>query len=158
MKRRPKSIEQVLNETWPNSQFSAAQKKADYNSQIERELALCLPKEWQDKVIVQKYQNGILHLGLTSAGLKMRFNAIRLDLLSHLRQSIPDLVSISDSIVVTTSSPISNHSKSSSAESAHQKHHSLSDNSAQTLLKTAEQLPDNLKQALQGLVKASRKH
>ncbi|WP_111976807.1 hypothetical protein [Algibacillus agarilyticus] len=156
MKSRPKSFTQVVNETWPDKQINAA-KADDYISLIQQELAVYLPLEWQNKINAKKYQNGILYIELISAAYKMRFNAVRLDLLSHLRKKIPDLVSINEQI-----NPNKNLAPAQIKVSAQRNNNktelknNLSAKAQTSILDAAKNLPDNLRFALERLAKSKK--
>ncbi|NTS76580.1 hypothetical protein HR060_06825 [Catenovulum sp. SM1970] len=154
MKKRPKSLQQVFDQ----SKFAQPKydQKADYNSQLQHELANYLPPEWQGQIFVKSYSDGILELAIANAALKMRFNAFRLDLLSHLRTQIPELISIRDKVDPKAGShqqsPNLNQVKIEQSVNARP----LSEKSKSLISQSMQTMPDELQQALARLVKISK--
>jgi hypothetical protein len=145
MKKRPKTFGQVFNETWPNKAKSKQGQSYKYISRMQDQLAVYLPETWQNKIKIEKYQNGTLFVSLPSAAYKMRFNSIRLDILSHLRQSQPDLISIQEQ-VKPVQAAVTIEEKIKQKPTPVASH--LSAQAKETLLNTASNLPENLQKAI----------
>ncbi|MER2491899.1 hypothetical protein [Catenovulum sediminis] len=152
MRPRPKNVQQILSEKWPERQTSS-QIKPEYTSEIEKELALCLPSNLQNVVKVVKFDKGMLQLSLPNASYQMQFVAIRSELLSKLRQKQPQLISLK--CIVDPTQPVARATITSSlatSKSAAKPSRTLSQKSKHDLAAILPDLPEEVKKALKHLI------
>lgn len=148
MKNKVKSLGQIYDEKWSKKLTKDQPQINNYISQIRNELAVYLPEFWQGKIKAEKYEHGILFITLGSAAYKIRFNQIRLDLLSHFRSIVPELISIKESIKPIEKAPQSPSIQQTAVVQPKQVSNPVSDKTAAILHKAAENLPESLSKAL----------
>lgn len=150
MRPRPKTVQQILTKKWPNKQPKTS--TAEYTSQMEQELALYLPEKLQSIVKIKQFDKGMLTLSIPNASFQMQFNAIRSQLMSKLRISNPNIISIK--CVVEPS-------RQSSSDTQNNKYSQSNKATAKTLSPSAKanlnailpDLPDEIQAALNRLMK-----
>jgi hypothetical protein len=149
MKKRPKLVSQVFQEKWPEK--SKQEQKNDYNSSLQHQLDIYLPQEWLGKIKVANYNNGLLEVEIDNAAFKMRFNSIRLNLLTHLRQIHPELITISDRVNPQKKMQVMQTQLKRKTKPVK----TLSNRTQLDLSNAAQGLPENLQAAMARLIKTA---
>lgn len=151
MRPRPKSVQQIITKKWPNKQPQTS--KPEYTSQMEQELALYLPEKLQPIVKIKQFDKGMLTLSIPNASFQMQFNAIRSQLMSKLRITNPNIISIKcvvEPARQNSSSGIQSNKYTQSNKAAAK---TLSSNAKANLNAILPDLPDEIQAALNKLMK-----
>jgi len=87
---RPQPLEKLLND----SQFRQICRHSQVLQTLQRQFQICCDKHGLRQCRVANFRNGILVIEVGSAAWRQRLNLLRATVLSELRQSLPQLVSL----------------------------------------------------------------
>lgn len=151
MRPRPKTVQQILTKKWPNKQPKAP--VPEYTSQMEQELALYLPEKLQSIVKIKQFDKGMLTLSIPNASFQMQFNSIRSQLMSKLRISNPNIISIKCVVEPSRQSSSSGTQSNKYSQPSQATAKTLSSNAKANLNAILPDLPDEVQAALNRLMK-----
>lgn len=151
MRPRPKTVQQILTEKWPDKQ-PQHNSTPEYNSQIEQELALYLPEKLKGIVKVKQFEKGMLTISIPNASFQMQFNAIRSQLMSRLRLQNPNMISIKCVVEPTRQVQVNTQTKTRATHLTHPIAAKLSSTARLNLTSILPDMPEEIRVALQKLM------